>query len=312
MSIDIVDQLRTLRPDADQLERLWPAEERAQLAQRIRDDEGVRLVRRRIHPPRSRRSRFVACSALVAAAVAAGVVVPVLLPHGSPGAASPAAAEALHRLARVATSSATDAAGPGQFVHSVTQELRTGVQEGNEASGGPMTYEQWTAHDGRFWRRDTSAGVVNEILFFPADQSSVSYVVSLPTDPDELNRFLRKNVSGSNSTDEAVFVAIGDLLRDHNASARLRAAMMSVLARTDHVSLGSATDDTRGRPATEFDFVDDSNRPGVVASLFFDPKTAELIDERTTSPQSTGTMSVLVSDVVSAVPPEVVNTAITQ
>lgn len=42
---------------------------------------------------------------------------------------------------------------------------------------------------------------------------SPHFLTSLPTEPDQLSAYLRARVSGSSSQDEAVFVAIGDVLR---------------------------------------------------------------------------------------------------
>lgn len=306
MSNDILDDLRRLSPDLDALGEQWPAHERAELVDRIRSSEAPGPL------PRIGRRRVVAGSLLVAATVAAAVTVPSLLPSDAPGAANPAAAAALDRLSRIAQAAPVDIAGPDQFLHLVVDEHDVGFLDDGTGRRSDLatSYETWTGSRGQVWQRQSGS----QADFFPAHDGDTTYITSLPTDTDELNDYLRSHASGSDSVDEAVFVAIGDLLRGANVPAALRSAALGVLAETDHVTVGPSKVDWHGRPVEEFDFIDNSLRLGVVESLFFDPHTAALLDERTTDadPASVRSSSVLVSDVVDAVPPEVVRTAVRQ
>lgn len=302
MSNDILDQVRRFQPD--ELTERWPAPARTALAERIRQDDPAPLRPRRL-PPR----RVLLGSGLVAAGVLAAVAVPAILPDGAPGAANPAAAAALHRLARTAAGAPVEVAGPGQFIHTITRQTQHGLPAG-PAVDTALTTEAWRASDGRLWRRDLDdLSRRSTTQFFPAD-GTPSYLASLPTDPADLGRYLRDHASGSDSIDEAVFVAVGDLLRDGGAPASLRSAAVAVLARTDQVRLGLATRDDLGRAVQEFDFVDDASRPGQLQALYFDPGTAQVLDERTTGPGFTSTSSVLRSDIVDSVPAEVLSRAV--
>lgn len=118
----------------------------------------------------------------------------------------------------------------------------------------------------------------------PASFSAPSkqFLADLPTDVDRLQTYLRSHVEGSSSLDEAVFVAVSDALRtaDALASPKLRAAMLGVLSRTSGVLLHDGQTDQRGRPAIRADFIDGAIRPGEVHSLYFDPVTFQLLEER--------------------------------
>ncbi len=132
-------------------------------------------------------------------------------------------------------------------------------------------------------------------------------LASLPTDTSALQHYLRTHVSGSTSRDEAVFVAVGDLLRTGIAPRALRAAAIRVLARTRHVALGTTRSDALGRPVIRFDFIDDKGRPDEIQSLLFDPKTAALVGEIDSNaagkPWFTSTL--VSSGVTANVPPQV-------
>ncbi|MEJ7742116.1 MAG: hypothetical protein WKF73_05945 [Nocardioidaceae bacterium] len=261
----------------------------------------------------------------MAAALVAAVAAPTLLPEGTPGGASPAAAAALENLARVAADTPADTATPGQFVHTVVRNHQVGVFLDGPPYPGTRDlddrYESWTGSDGQVWRRYTTVakardgkvvGGGNETLFFPADVGEASYDPSLPTDADDLEPYLRTHVHGSNSTGEAVFLALGDILRSTTAPATLRSAAFTVLARTDHVSLGTATTDSQGRRVEEFVFADDSIRAGVVQRFYVDPHTAQLLEQRTTQSKLVNTTTVLASDVANSVPTGVRRTAVPQ
>jgi hypothetical protein len=308
-----LDKLRDLRP-----EPTWSSADQAHLldsvldSPRRRDRADIRLAAAR---PRRRGAVTIAAVATIAAAA---VVIPAVLPADAPGSASPAAAAALHRLAHVAVSSPADDAGPTQFRHMIVRERQVGPR--GQASDTERM-EGWTAADGRLWRRDITAydtgrRVVDTYLFSAGDNDtaypSPSYLASLPTEVGALQNYLRGHVSGSASKDEAVFVAVGDMLRGGFAPADLRAAAVGVLARTDHVRLGSATQDSTGRPAEVFEFVDGTRRPGDVESLYFDPSTAQVVEERTDASDLQFSSTVLTADVTNSVPEYIRRSAVPQ
>lgn len=315
---DVIAELAALRPEAATIERLWPAQQQddtlaAVLAQDHRPDRRDHRLTRA--PRQTRRRRRVAGAAILAVA-AAVVSLQVVLPQGGPGGATPAAAAALEGLAiTAAASDPADLARPGQFRHLVEQTWQAAMPE----RGMPamrQTYESWIATDGRSWRRDygndNTGQLFDEYQAFPpgGDQTysaSPAYLASLPTDTRALQRYLRAHVTGSTSRDEAVFVAVGDLLRTGIAPRALRAAAIRVLARTRHVALGTTRSDALGRPVIRFDFIDDKGRPDEIQSLLFDPKTAALVGEIDSNaagkPWFTSTL--VSSGVTANVPPQV-------
>lgn len=98
-----------------------------------------------------------------------------------------------------------------------------------------------------------------------------------------------------------------------------------------HVSLSDATTDALGRTVQQFDFVDQSARPGEVQSISFDPQTAQILDEGTSAhggapiveKDAAGqrhvypsdldfTSSVVVADTVDQIPADVLDNAVLQ
>ncbi|MCU1678238.1 MAG: hypothetical protein JWM93_2996, partial [Frankiales bacterium] len=140
--------------------------------------------------------------------------------------------------------------------------------------------ETWIAADGRRWRHDNYSGFDEYFAFSPSEVASFgnptpAFLSTLPTDPAALNAYLRKHVTGSSSTDAAVFTAVGDLLRTGITPPVLRAAALRVLARMDVVTTSSAHD-SLGRTAVKVSYVD----PGQGGALLVDPATADLLEEQ--------------------------------
>jgi len=107
-----------------------------------------------------------------------------------------------------------------------------------------------------------------------------------------------------------VFVAVGDMLRGGFAPPALRAAALRVLEGTGHVT-AQRGDDPAGRPAVQVSFVDQHARPGEVQTLYFDPGTSRIVQERMTGPGVTYLRTVTASGIVDAVPPAVLRLATT-
>lgn len=316
---DQFSPLTALRPSEQALDAEWTSERRATVYARIRAGieteftaggdlagDDVLLDTTPLHPassladtttpPRVSRRRSLAVMGGVAAAVAALLAVPLLLPSGTP--TGPSTARALSALAAAAADEKPLPAG--QFRHVTSRASQ---------NGHVTTTESWTAADGHVWRRDTygeAADSPTQLYAFPPGQDSVNYpspafLATLPTDPADLETYLRAHVSGSTSQDEAVFVAVADMLRGGFAPPALRAAALRVLERNPHITVQDGRD-ALGREATIVQFVDEAARPGEVKSLYFDPASAALLEESIVAPGLDFQNVVVSRDAVSSVP----------
>lgn len=309
--------ITALRPTDDDLDAAWTPERRAAVTDRIRtaiarestteiatDPAASRHIasihRKALATPAvaqgiSRR-RTVLVTTGIAAAVAALLAIPLLVPSGSP--AGPPSASALEALA--ATAAAEKPLQPGQFRHAVNQSTQ---------NGHVITRESWTAADGHLWRVDAASGTSMYYAFPPGEDSinspSPAFLATLPTDPAALATYLRANVHGSSSTDEAMFVAVGDMLDGGFAPPSLRAAALRVLEQVPHVRAYPGQD-SLGRAATVVEFVDESIRPGEVQTLYFDPDSSNLTQESETVGDHSYSDVVVSTDVVTSVPDLVV------
>jgi hypothetical protein len=273
---------------------------------------------------RTRRRRLVGLGVATGAVAAAlALALPAVLPSGSLGAPSPATAAAAERLAITAARAPVDRIGPGQFRYSVVAQRSV-----MEATDGRTTessrIESWVAADGRRWERSAFSGGVG-LDFFPAPTGdSVNYpsaqaLANLPRDPNELVQYLLRRVSGSSSREEAVFVALTDLLRSGIPDAQLRASLLRAIGLLPDVGVDEHATDALGRPAVALTWTrPDPN--GSDQSVLFDRVTTRVLEERSTfrysqPPQPhTGravsyASTVLTTRIVAAVPPEVVRDA---
>jgi hypothetical protein len=275
MSTDLIDALSAAAPRAEVLEAEWPSTARQALLARIMSDELSSPPR--VRPLASRRRALLAPLATSAAVLAAVAGATALVRsddagHGVAGGFDPGPLTATQRVLA------------GQYTYRADTTYKVA------ADGDAKVIERsedWTAPDGENWSRRVD-GARSYCFDFPrqgaASIHSPTQAVfdSLPTEPDALNSYLREHAEGSTSRDEAVFVAVGDMLRteDGLASSALRAALVEVLAGTGRVTVHPGAHDFLGRPAVRADFVDQQNRPGELASLYFDPATYQLLEER--------------------------------
>lgn len=257
-----------------------------------------------------RRRRTGALVGLAAAAVIAAVVVPAALPSASPGSAAPAAAAELRRLAVAATTSIDPPLAAGTFRHQIVTQRQADPEMSS-------TLESWTDVAGQQWRRDTTVyadGTPDRSDTYLFEGPSDPSLAQFPTQPDELQRYLMANASGSTSTDEAVFSRLADLLRYSGVPAAQRSAAAEVLARTGHVSLGPRTTDSFGRLVQEVSFVEEVGRPGEVQALVFDTADARVTAERITTSEHTDLpyyeSTVTPADVTDSVPADVLRDAL--
>lgn len=306
-----IDAITAYRPCDEQLDALWPPSDRAAALDRVLADAADAAEPLAARHRGGRRRVLVLGLPAVAAAVAVAVVVPIIAPSGGPGGAGPAAAAELNRLAQVAATTPGPTAGPGQFLHLLVEEHQRGRMginpDGSARPVDTVVLESWTAHDGTTWRRDVNnPDPVDYYKFAPGGDDtaapSPSYLNSLPTDPAKLEQLLRHNPDepDSSGSDAAVFTAVGDMLRGGFAPPALRTALVKVLERLPDVALGPATTDALGRPAVQVTIAGQD-------SLFFDPATAQIIEE---AEPSMGFVSVVkTAEVVDSVPAAVLRNA---
>jgi hypothetical protein len=119
----------------------------------------------------------------------------------------------------------------------------------------------------------------------------------LPTSAAALSRYLRHHASGSHSTNEAVFTAVGDMLRAGLADPQLRAAAVGVIQGLPHITTAEATD-LLGRPALAITYKDPDNGPW---ALLFDRTTATLLGEE----EGPGYRAAYTEDIADSVPADV-------
>jgi hypothetical protein len=135
----------------------------------------------------------------------------------------------------------------------------------------------WVAANGDDWLLEDQGGSPL-CTYYPylgtpnPNHPNTDYLRSLPTDPKALAAYLRAHVTGSNSTDQAIFVAISDTLGNYEGLVPpdLRAAFVEVLARVPSVTVRSGVPYGDGGTATTFTYKHS-------ASLWFDESTAQLV-----------------------------------
>jgi hypothetical protein len=321
MTTDLSDRLSALRPAP----QFPPLERQAMLDTILNTDRAVTEPLTAIAARSPRRRRLLAGAAAVGLAAAVAIVVPALVPSRTPGGATPAAAAELRRLAVITTHHRSATLGPGQYWY-VDQTLnQTG--DARDLFGDPNSrrvtltarYLSWTDQHGNLWRQEQSTdangkpGVSTD--YFPAhanSDESPDFLASLPTVADNLRDYLRAHATGSDSVDEAVFVAIEPILQGGIASAQLRTAAVQVLAETDHVGLTRNARTSTGLSAERFDFIDQTNRPDTIQSIYFDPKSAQVLETSTTAPNSTSVEIVHQTHVTDSVPTAIRKTAVRQ
>jgi hypothetical protein len=225
------------------------------------------------HHARSRRRRSTGGIAVLGVAVAATliVVLPSLL-AGSASSISPAAQAAISTLAVTASHGPKAPAPPGHYLHIVDR-----IKEGTETD----VIQTWIAHNGLAWMfYSPNQNVSPQVTWGDNDTSgpSLRYLDSLPTTGNGLEKYLQTHVTGSNTKDEAIFVAVGDMLRSGDVPPSLRVAAFEVLEQTPHISVTHTRDSLRRR-ALKVTFTDPTGLSGP-DSLLFDPKTAMLIGEQ--------------------------------
>ncbi len=290
---DLMQRLTAARPTDDDLETAWPASDCDLALAKIRS-RSTRSGARRRTPWRA-----------VAAVVGLGVF-PIVSSLGD------SSAQALTELAAAASVQLGPQLAPGTFLHMKTEE----VQENSRIFGDGETLdtnrEQWVSWEGDVLAIDTrpSAGWTEYQEFPAADLEPNSFsgptpqfAASLPDSAPELAAYLDENVSGSNSHDEAMFVAITDLARSNFLPPQTLSAALEVLSDVDGVSVDDAEVD--GRAAVEVSHQAWWQRLIVRKAVTIDKQTARVIGERESDPTLSYRVDTVLSEVVSEVPSDV-------
>jgi hypothetical protein len=127
-------------------------------------------------------------------------------------------------------------------------------------------------------------------------------------------------VSGSSSTDEAVFVALADMLAPRIADPELRAAMFRTIGLVPAVSVHENATDAQGRRGIALTWTRDSDEGTVTQTLVIDPSTSTVLETRAThsyrTPQPPATvrglshvLTLLENDITDRVPADVLDKA---
>lgn len=285
---DPIERLSAYRPSQADMDAEWSPLARAHLRVRtLADPVDHSRVRSRLRRQVRSLAPIAACVAVLA--LITGIVVAVVNGGASsrrggdlqPGAVGPGTVTAHHHAA---TLTDTPRVGAHQFAYRESRQIQVGA-DGKATGSGPddMVLRDWVAPDGT--DESVRSGSQNGCETFGAgggDFDTQPKLDALPTDPDALKTYLRAHVQGSSSHDEAVFVAVGDMLRTNDllATTQLRAALVDVLAETAGVDRHDGSTDYLGRAAIRLDFVDQAIRPDEVQSLYFDPSTYQLLEER--------------------------------
>lgn len=298
MDDDQLESLVSCRPTAATIDAEWSPEYRAQvLASIMADQPALRSPRRIV----TRRWSMVAAAVSVAAAVVVGTA---LIPAGSAGGPDLAAAATLERLA--VTAAGGPLLGPHQFDHVLMRTMQDGSQPD---ANGRWAREQWTAGDtGDTWYRTTDDHALQCAHYSMADppdfaSPTPAFLASLPSDPARLREYVRAHIVGSMSRDEAVFVAIGDMLGSGLPSPELRAEAFRALIGSGHIDVRADTRDALGRPAVRVSFVDAVGRPAEVQSMYFDPSTSRVMQQTDVVDRHTVSLAVITqTGIVGSVP----------
>lgn len=244
----------------------------------------------------SRRIRRPAILVVAVAAVTATVlVVPMMMPGGT------AAAAALDTLSAAAGRQPAEA--PAGILHMVFVQRQQGL--------GDVTFESWTLADGTAWRRDVRSDGSVEFMKLPPIYAELApaTVAALPTDAAAMDTAVRKQASGSNSTNQAVFTYYGDALRLGYVPPSVRRAMIGAMKRLPFVVARKATT-ADGAACLQITYYEPLEFFGG-HYYCFDESTSNLLEEGMTFFGSVSYRSTFtVRDYVSAVPAAVVSQAV--
>jgi hypothetical protein len=278
MTDDPIDRLAVYRPTAGTLDAEWPAADRSRTRAALLRTTPRRSLRFR--PAQRRGSRTLG-------PVAAGLALLVLIGGVLMIAVGGAGRNTTSGAGPSGGGVETAVPGDGQYAYRYDRQIDLDAN-GQEMTNGAneMRDRSWVSPDGNIVsaREGSQSGCAT----FPRqgapslEEPTSQFFAGLPTEVDQLTAYLRSHVSGSSSQDEAVFVAVGDALREGDllATTGLRTALVGVLRNTPGVTVHPDQQDYLGRPSVRVDFVDEQNRPGEIHSMYFDPDTYQFLEER--------------------------------
>ena len=225
---------------------------------------------------------------------------------GEPG-ATPAAAAALERLARIVAAGPSLVPGPGQYLYVRSVNDYPAFSQGGRGqmpcvSAAVDNRQVWIAADGSGLLREStgpatftsaadqarcqalshtseSAGAASNLWFAAGcfQLGPTNDMDSLSTDPGTLLAQMR-TIDGGADTPAEDFVHVGDFLRETDASPALRAALYRAAALIPGVELLGTVQDHLGRQGLGVALTTD----GVRHELIFNSQTAALMGEQST------------------------------
>lgn len=225
---------------------------------------------------------------------------------GEPG-ATPAAAAALERLARIVAAGPSLVPGPGQYLYVRSVNDYPAFSQGGRGQmpcvSAAVDHRQvWIAADGSGLLREStgpatftsaadqarcqalshtseSAGAASNLWFAAGcfQLGPTNDMDSLSTDPGTLLAQMR-TIDGGADTPAEDFVHVGDFLRETDASPALRAALYRAAALIPGVELLGTVQDHLGRQGLGVALTTD----GVRHELIFNSQTAALMGEQST------------------------------
>lgn len=282
-----------------------------------------------VEPPRRPRSRRLLVAGTAVAGVAALLAV-AFLPGARLG-PSPAAAQALERVAVAAAAQPAAPAGRWAYTRARTLYGTTNTDDPPYTVLLPSERESWVAPDGaarivetpgnpiflsesdrRRWEAGggrMKAGPRSDRRYrsLPLSQALYADVSGLPTEPDALEAELRRQVETQNPPPGDGYSASGELrdrisslLHSPASSGDLRAALYRVLARLPDVELLGEVRDPLGRSGVGFTspggYGDEANPTSRL--LIVDPETGNVLAEQTVMEQRVGWIDAAPGDVI--------------
>lgn len=279
-------------------------------------------IRRTEQEPARRRKAWLRPALAAAAVATAAAVTVVVLPEPSDGtgarATAPAQSNATAALLEdiaLAAEDAGDAYGEirdDQFVYVESKVSYARYEAGKKKTTIPPLHrsEEWTSVDG------TRKGLIREVGRgqWPTDpdpapgrpgydvSTNYRHLSTLPTDPDAMYEWLREVAPehSGQETHQAMFVLVGDLIRDAIVPPEQGAALYRAVARIPGVKVVRDVVDAAGRRGVAITR-DDPDNP-TRDEWIFDAKTYEFLGERSVATedyadikkgQVTGNMAIL-------------------
>ncbi|QWC86343.1 hypothetical protein KLP28_06530 [Nocardioidaceae bacterium] len=235
-----LDHLRAARPDHETLRDLYADPTAARAATLRRAHRSTPSA----PAPAARRTRRATVSrrlTAVALVIGAGLGTQTLL--------APAQAD-LSALAARVEQQPGDVLRPGEWLRVDSRSVQqNGLLDGNRDRYA-RSYTLWTSWQGRVVLDEARPGGAREVSDLGLPEAGYgtptpAFIADLPGSPTELRDRLDRTVSGSNSHDEAVYVALTDLLRSGLLPAELLGTVLTVLDTVPGTSAEEVTEDGR-------------------------------------------------------------------